>query len=158
MKFLKTIRFDPSDEHVFADAAEPGEWAIPGGFRFAGIPEDEMTKKEKLVFRTAFLSAESFGNSTFTSVTSLSEPERLQLIKTLSEKFISVLAAPSMEEATRAAEIEIDDICELCSEIPVNSVFSVLRHFDDNGEIIESFSLIDPPGEKTHTRIWEIVE
>ena len=158
MKFLKTIRFDHTDEHVFANAAEPGEWAIPGGFRFAGILEDQMTSKDRITFRTSFLSVESFGLSTFTSVSNLSETERAQLVETLSDQFVTQLAAPSVDEARQVAEIEIADVCELCSEIPINSIFSVLRHLDDDGEIIESFSLIDPPGDKLHTRIWEIVE
>ena len=35
MKLARTIRFDASDEHVFAHAAEEGEWAISGSFSFA---------------------------------------------------------------------------------------------------------------------------
>ncbi len=158
MKFLKTIRFDPTDEHVFTNAAQPGEWAIPGGFRFAGITEDQMTSKDRIAFRTSFLSVENFGSSTFTSVSNLSETERTELVEILANQFVTQLAAPSKEEAKQAAEMEVTDVCELCSEIPINSIFSVLRHLDDEGEIIESFSLVDPPGDKLHTRIWEIVE
>ncbi len=158
MKFLKTIRFDPTDEHVFTNAAQPGEWAIPGGFRFAGITEDQVTSKDRIAFRTSFLSVESFGFSTFTSVSNLSETERIELVEILEDQFVTQLAAPSVDEARQAAEMEVADVCELCSEIPINSIFSVLRHLDDEGEIIESFSLVDPPGDKLHTRIWEIVE
>ena len=32
MKLARTIRFDASDEHVFAHAADEGEWAISGSF------------------------------------------------------------------------------------------------------------------------------
>jgi hypothetical protein len=35
VKFLRTIRFDASDDHVFDRAAEPGEWAVSGAFEFA---------------------------------------------------------------------------------------------------------------------------
>jgi len=41
----------------------------------------------------------------------------------------------------------------------INSLFSVQRHFDENGEIKEEFRIIDAPSvEKPHTRIWEVVE
>src|SRR5262245_3275662 len=36
VKLLRTIRLDPSDTFVFDKAAEPGEWAVSGGFAFAG--------------------------------------------------------------------------------------------------------------------------
>ena len=32
MKLLRTIRLDPSDTFVYARAAAPGEWAVPGAF------------------------------------------------------------------------------------------------------------------------------
>ena len=35
MRLLRTIRLDPSDTFVFANAAEPSEWAVSGTFVFA---------------------------------------------------------------------------------------------------------------------------
>ena len=35
MRFPRTIRLDASDERVFAQAAEPEEWAVSGAFAFA---------------------------------------------------------------------------------------------------------------------------
>ena len=37
MKLLRTIRLDPSDRFIFERAAEPGEWAVPGGFAFFDV-------------------------------------------------------------------------------------------------------------------------
>ncbi|MGB7204344.1 MAG: DUF6505 family protein, partial [Anderseniella sp.] len=34
MKVLRTIRFDQSDDHVFALAAQPDEIALSGAFAF----------------------------------------------------------------------------------------------------------------------------
>jgi len=34
VKLLRTIQLDASDTFVFAKAAEPGEWAVPGAFVF----------------------------------------------------------------------------------------------------------------------------
>ena len=35
MKFLRTIRFDMSDDAVFERAAPPEEWAVSGAFAFS---------------------------------------------------------------------------------------------------------------------------
>ena len=35
IKVLRTIRFDASDDTVFAHAAGPDEWAVSGAFAFA---------------------------------------------------------------------------------------------------------------------------
>ena len=32
----RTLRLDPSDTVIFESPAEPGEWAVPGGFAFCG--------------------------------------------------------------------------------------------------------------------------
>lgn len=34
LKLPRTLRLDPSDTFVFAQAAEPGEWAVTGTFLF----------------------------------------------------------------------------------------------------------------------------
>ena len=40
----RTIRLDPSDKHIFASAAEPGEWAVPGTFLFWDRPADSLSR------------------------------------------------------------------------------------------------------------------
>ena len=47
MKLARTIRFDASDEHVFAHAADEGEWAISGSFSFAHITDQQLNGKTK---------------------------------------------------------------------------------------------------------------
>jgi hypothetical protein len=42
--------------------------------------------------------------------------------------------------------------------LPINSVFTLRRFFDETGEIREEFRTVDPPGEKLHARIWDVVE
>ena len=42
-KFLRTIRFDASDDRVFARAAAAGEWAVSGAFAFA----EELAEKRR---------------------------------------------------------------------------------------------------------------
>ena len=64
MKLLRTIRLDPSDGFVFAKAAEPGEWAVAGGFMFWDADPATLEGKERAAFRSGILGIGSFGWST----------------------------------------------------------------------------------------------
>ncbi len=158
MKFLKTIRFDPSDSHVFKIAAPSDEWAIPGGFQFAGVDEDLIAGKQKQAFSNGFLSLESLGFSTFVTVAELEKPLRDDLKDRLASLFMQNFGAPSRDEACLAAESEIQFVLDMCADVAINSVFTLHRFFDDAGEIREEFRIVDPVGTKPHARVWEVVE
>lgn len=158
MKFLKTIRFDPSDSQVFKTAADPDEWAIPGGFRFANAVEDELAGKEKQAFSNGFLSLTSFGFSTFVSVAEISGEEKDDITARLVQHFIDHYGAPSPDAAGPAAQQEIAFVLDLCEQVPINSVFTLRRIFDDNAAIKEEFRIVDVPSETRHARVWDVVE
>ena len=158
MKFLKTIRFDPSDVQVFDHAANPDEWAIPGGFEFSSLKEAQISGKLKQAFSNGFLSVETFGFSTFVSVAEILQNEREVLTTNLVERFINEFDAPSYPEARLAADAELNYVSEMCEDVPINSIFTVRRFFDEQGEIREEFRVVDAPGLKPHTRVWEVLE
>ncbi len=158
MKFFKSIRFDPSDSRVFDNAAGPDEWAIPGGFIFAGESEDEIRGKLKQAFSNGFLSLESFGFSTFVSVAEIDQTKVAALSAGLAQYFHTHFGAPSPEVAKPVAEAEIQFVMDLCSDVSINEIFTLRRFFDENGEIREEFRIIDAPGAKPHARVWEVVE
>ena len=68
MKFPRCIRLDTSDLNIYARAAEPGEWAVPGGFAYADCDPEDLERKTRLAFHSAWLGTESFGHSTLTEV------------------------------------------------------------------------------------------
>ena len=158
MKFLKTIRFDPSDMHVFELAAEPDEWAISGSFWFTSVAKTEFKGKLKQAFSNGFLSLESFGFSTFSSVSFIDEKEVDRITDLLARKLVSDFNAPSHEAAETAARQEVNDVITMCSEVPINSVFAIRRELDDCDNISERLSLVTIENNKVHTKIWEIVE
>lgn len=158
MKFLKTIRIDPSDVHVFERPAESGEWAIAGGFVFSGASESDLSGKTKQAFANGFLSLVSFGHSTFCVVANINDAEIEKLTGSLAQHFMDHYGAPSLDEANIAARAEISFIVEMCEENPINSVFTLLRLFDDDGEIREEFRIVDAPGEELHARVWDVEE
>ncbi|MBX2805008.1 MAG: hypothetical protein KTR19_03455 [Hyphomicrobiales bacterium] len=158
MKFFRTIRFDPSDSFVFEHAAEPEEWAIPGGFAFSDAQETDLAGKRKQAFSNGFLSLESFGHATFVSVTSIEEAQIAILAERLAGHFVDRYHAPSLAAALPAARDEIRFTQDLCRQAPINAVFTLRRYFDDQGEIREAFHMVEQPGEKLHSRIWDVVE
>lgn len=157
-KLLKTIRFDPSDTHVFDHAAEPDEWAIPGGFLFGDDEQESLTGKRKQAFSNGFFSLQRFGHSTFVSVAEISDEVFEGVTQDLARYFADHANAPSREVALKAAGQELDFVCEMCSQVPINSIFALRRYLDDDGHIREEFSIIDAPGAKPHARVWEVVE
>lgn len=157
MKLLRVIRFDHSDEHVFARAAAADEWCIPGGFEFADLTAEDLTGKTRQAFANGFLGLSSFGRSTFATVAELSDEEHTQLVGMLARHFIEFYGAPDMDAAQAAARGELEFAMEMCSGKPINTVFTVRRTLDE-GAIREEFREIAPPGEPRHTRIWDVVE
>ena len=99
MKLARTIRFDASDEHVFAHAADEGEWAISGSFSFAHITDQQLNGKTKQAFANGFLAVPSFGYSTLVSVATASDSDVALLRSALVDHFISVYGAPDAQAA-----------------------------------------------------------
>lgn len=158
IKFLKTIRFDPSDLQVFEQAAEQNEWAVPGGFMFADAKESDLKGKRKQAFSNAFLSTKGFGFSTFASVAEISSEELNSVVNGLSQYASDTMGAPSNGEAIGFAEGEVSYTSEMCEGVPINSIFAVSRYFDDDEEIREEFRIVQAPQENQHARVWDIVE
>ncbi len=50
MKFLRAIRLDDSDTHVYEQASEPGEWAVPGSFAFLNTEPQSLQGKQLQAF------------------------------------------------------------------------------------------------------------
>ena len=158
MKFLKTIRFDGSDEFVFEKAAQTGSWAIPGGFMFAHLAADELTGKPRQAFRNGFLSIEDSGWSTFVSVGELSEEKFNRLHELLAAFLTDKFNAPSAAAASEAARAELAFAAEICADVPINTIFSLQREHDEAGDIKEVFRIVETPKAPVHTKIWELVE
>ena len=59
MKLLRTIALDPSDTFVFDVPAEPGDWAVPGAFRFCDRDPAKLQGKDRWAFRGGFLGVHS---------------------------------------------------------------------------------------------------
>jgi hypothetical protein len=157
VKFLRTVRFDASDDHVFARAARPGEWAVSGAFEFADAALDALAGKTRQAFTNGFLGLSSFGRSTFALVGDIQAEDRAAIEAALARHFVDAYGAPDLETAQPAAREEVLFVTDLCAGKPVNTVFAVSRELVD-GHIREEYREISPPREADHARVWDIVD
>lgn len=154
MKLLRCIRFDESDTRVFPEAADPGEWAVPGTFVFADADPETLDRQQRQAFANGFLGLGSFGWSTLVSVASIEPAEYEAVIVALARHLQQDYGAPDFATARAAAQEEVGYAASLC-EHPVNTLMALSR-FVEGDAIREQFRIVEPPGEKLHTKIWEI--
>ena len=152
MKLLRTIRFDATDEKVFARAAGPDELAVPCAFLFADDTPETLTGKRRQAFRNGFLGLESFGFATFACVAEVRESEHARAVELLAYRLFAELGAPDLEVARAAATGEVEFAAGLCAH-PVNTVIAVERELGEDG-IVERFRIVPAPREKDHARVW----
>lgn len=142
MKLLRTIRLDQSDAFVFDRAAEPGEWAVTGGFVFAGDDPATLEGKARVAFRSGFLGVSSLGWSTLAQVVETSEEQRQTAIETLAQHLVARFGAPSAEHAVTAATEEFEFAASLCDH-PYGTLIAIHRR-QEQVEIRETFRTLRP--------------
>ena len=158
LKLPRAIRLDPSDTLVYARAAEPGEWLVPGAFRFDPEAVEALDAKGRAAFRGGFMGIASFGWSTLAVVTELQADEFEAVIGQLAQAFVEKLGAPDPASARAAASEEIAFAASLCDH-PPQTILAVHRTME-NGEIIERFRTLTPRGDRpSHApRAFQFVE
>lgn len=142
MNLARAIHFDESDQRVFHSPARTGEWCVSGGFEFSNWSEADMTGKAKQAFSNGWLGAESFGRVSFVAVTQIEDSEREALVQGLSQHFVDLYGAPSIEAARPVAEAEIAHMSDLCDDHDPNTLLTVSRELTEAG-VKESFRVIE---------------
>ena len=142
MKLLRTIRLDPSDTFIFDPPAEPGEWAVSGAFAFWQREPASLEGKMRTAFRSGFLGVSSLGWSTLVQIVEADGGDRRALVAALARRLVSDFGAPSLEQASAAAEEEVAFAESLCDQ-PVDTLVAVHRSFD-SGELREAFRTLKP--------------
>jgi Family of unknown function (DUF6505) len=133
----RTLRLDPSDAVVFGRAAEPGEWAVPGGFAFWDEDPAALTGKRRQEFRAGFLGLGSFGWSTLVEVAEATPAQRAAAVAALAAHIRAEHGAPDEAAARAAAEEEIGFAESLCDH-PPGTVLALSRVVEE-GAVRERF-------------------
>lgn len=136
-RLLRTIRLDPSDTLVFPRAAEPGEWAVPGGFCFWEDDPAALAGRRRQAFRAGFLGLGSFGWSTLVQVVSATAAQREEAVAALAAHLRADHGAPDEAAARAAAEDEVAFAESLC-EHPPGTLVALSRSLEE-GEVRERF-------------------
>ena len=157
MKLLRTIALDPSDTFVFGVAAEPGDWAVSGAFRFYDRDPAALTGKDRAAFRGGFLGVRSWGWSTLVQIVHASEDDRRALVELLAKQLVEKFGAPDLATARPAAEEEVAFVESLCTH-PISSLIAVHRSVGD-GEVRESFRRLQlKEGQDRHSKAFSFME
>ncbi len=156
MKLLRTIALDPSDTFVFDVAAEPGDWAVSGAFRFCDRDPAELEGKERFAFRGGFLGVQSWGWSTLVQIVEATAAERATLVELLAGRLVERFGAPDLAVARIAAEEEVAFVESLCTH-PVDTLIAVHRTVSD-GDIREAFRALQRRQGTGHGRAFSFTE
>ena len=156
MKLLRTIRLDPSDTFVFERAAEPGEWAVTGGFVFSDVDPAGLEGKARTAFRAGFLGVDSLGWSTLVQIVEASAQDRDNLVAALAQRLMRNFGAPDLKTAQIAAEEEVSFAQSLCTH-PSDTLIAVHRTFED-GELREAFRSLQHRGGPKPLRAFSFME
>lgn len=155
-KLLGTIRLDASDTFVFDRAAQPGEWAVPGGFAFFDVDPRQFEGRARVAFRGGFLGLSSLGWSTLVQVVKASEADRRDAIEQLACRLQEHFGAPDAEIARQAAAEEFTFAASLAAE-PAGTVIAMHRAFED-GAIRETFRTLRPRDGEAPLRAFSLLE
>ena len=156
MKLLRTIALDPSDTFVFDVAAEPGDWAVLGAFRFCDRDPARLTGKDRSAFRSGFLGVQSWGWSTLVQIVGATAADRRALVELLAAQLVDRFGAPDLAIARVAAEEEVAFAEALCTH-PFGSLIAVHRTAPD-GEVRESFRRLKLREGTGHSKAFSFME
>ena len=157
MKLLRTIALDPSDTFVFDAAAEPGDWAVSGAFRFYDRDPAILLGKDRAAFRGGFLGVQSWGWSTLVQIVPATEEDRRAVVELLAKQLVDKFGAPDLATARPAAEEEVAFAEQLCTH-PISSLIAVHRAVE-GGEVRESFRRLQlREGQERHGKAFSFME
>jgi len=142
MLLARAIHFDESDTFVFHNPARTGEWAISGGFEFSNWTDGDLTGKARQAFSNGWLGVETFGRVTFVAVTRIENGELDWLTERLTEHFMTIYGAPSIEVARPVAEEELRQMMEICADHAPNTLLTVMRELTEAG-VKEQYRFIE---------------
>jgi Family of unknown function (DUF6505) len=156
VKLLRTIALDPSDTFVFDVAAEPGDWAVSGAFRFCERDPVTLAGKSRSAFRSGFLGVRSWGWSTLAQIVHATGEDRRTLVELLAAQLVERFGAPDPASARLAAEEEVAFAESLCTH-PIGVLIAVHRSASD-GEVRESFRRLQLREGQGHSKAFSFME
>ena len=155
MKLPRIVRLDTSDTKVYARAAEAGEWAVPGAFRFAGVDPATLDKKSRQAFKSAWLGLDGFGDATVVEAIEASDEQYEACVRKLAAHFVEAYGAPDILAAAQAAREELGYAAQL-AEHPNHTLLILEREPVEGGGVSERVRVVVKSRAGDHARVWEL--
>lgn len=144
-KFLRAVRLDDSDAHLFKThgAAREGEWMVSGGYAvcdFAGAPKCEP----RCWCESSFLALEGRRRCSIAEVVEISDAEFEAHTDALAWFLVRGWGAPSWEVAHGVAAEEMRHTAEVCETLAPEVWITVKRTpHEGGGGIDEQYAVYD---------------
>ena len=144
-KFLRAVRLDDSDEHLFKayGAAAEGEWVVSGGFAACDSANNPRCDP-RCHCESSFLALESRRRCSIAEVAEVSEAQLEERIDQLTWFLLKGWGAPSWDAAHKVAEEEVRHTAEVCETLSPEVWITVKRTPRADGSAIEEqYSVYD---------------
>jgi len=144
-KFLRAVRLDDSDDHLFKanGAAIEGEWVVSGGFAAcdsANAPRCEP----RCHCESSFLALQSRRRCSIAEVAEVSDDDLEERTDQLTWYLLKGWGAPSWDAARKVAEEEVRHTVEVCEALSPEVWITVKRTPRADGSAIEEqYSVYD---------------
>jgi hypothetical protein len=144
-KFLRAVRLDDSDDHLFKanGAATEGEWVVSGGF--AACDSAKAPRCDPRCYcESSFLALQSRRRCSIAEVAEVSDADLDDRIDQLTWFLLKGWGAPSWEAARKVAEEEVRHTVEVCETLSPEVWITVKRTPRADGSAIEEqYSVYD---------------
>jgi hypothetical protein len=137
-KFLRAVRLDDSDDHLFRThgAAREGDWVVSGGYAvcdFANAPKCDP----RCYCESSFLALESRSRCSIAEVVEVTDEELEARTDALAWFLVKGWGAPSWEVARRVAEEEVRHTADVCESLAPEVWITVKRTPSQDGAAVE---------------------
>ena len=144
-KFLRAVRLDDSDDHLFKahGAARDGAWVVSGGYAvcdFAHAPKCDP----RCYCESSFLALESRARCSIAEVAEVTQEELEAHADALAWFLVKGWGAPSWEVARRVAEEEVRHTADVCETLAPDVWITVKRTPSEGGAAVdEQYAVYD---------------
>jgi len=144
-KFLRAVRLDDSDEHVFRScgAAKDGEWVVTGGYAVCDFARARRCDPS-CHCEASFVALESRARCSIAEVVEVSETDLEAQADALAWYLVRAWNAPSWEAARELAGEEVRHTAEVCATLEPEVWITVKREPNGDGSALdEQYSVYD---------------
>ncbi|MDC0140393.1 DUF6505 family protein [bacterium] len=126
------------------EIAPYGAFTLGGSLEFhhTTVMISRLVKTLWQAFTNGWMGCETFGRVSCIAVTKIEPQERDVIAALLTQHFVDIYGAPSIEAARRTALDEIDQMADLCVDHSPNTLLTVTRELTPAG-VRESFRMIE---------------